>query len=294
MKKYSLNKLYKKKTNLFSVIQPTTSKFNNANINKNLITKIFHNQSVLLFRNFNFNEKNIFTFANKFTHSYAPDAPRRNSKFNNNKIKSVDIGNNEIELHSEGSFTSVWPEIIWFYCKSPPKKSGFTLLCDGSKLWESLSQPSKEFFLFNELIYDVEIPFKKNPKIKKLQKWYLNALGSGDCYIDWQKGIIKYKQKRYAVNYDKKFDKFFFTNHLLLNLKLEPQLKTIKYNKTKSIPKKIIDEIILKSEDYKFNFMMKKNDLIMINNKHFLHGRTNINKDEKREIAIIQTLRKNF
>ena len=38
----------------------------------------------------------------------------------------------------------------------------------------------------------------------------------------------------------------------------------------------------------------KKNDLIMLDNKRFMHGRRAYSKDEKREIVNIQTLKANF
>ena len=63
---------------------------------------------------------------------------------------SVDLGNNEIPLHSEASFSPSWPEIIWFYCSSPSKKSGFTTVVDGVKVYENLKISTKKFFLENQ------------------------------------------------------------------------------------------------------------------------------------------------
>ena len=38
-----------------------------------------------------------------------------------------DLNNrNSMGLHSEASFSSVWPEIVWFFCNKPSKKGGET------------------------------------------------------------------------------------------------------------------------------------------------------------------------
>ena len=51
--------------------------------------------------------------------------------------------------------------------------------------------------------------------------------------------------------------------------------------------KKITSEI-------KYEVKWKKNDVCMIDNKRFMHGRSKILKSEKREIINIQTLYANF
>ena len=64
------------------------------------------------------------------------------------KIRNVDLGFQEIKLHSEASFSPARPEIIWFYCLKPPKEnSGKTTYCDGIiELWEKLSGKTKKIF----------------------------------------------------------------------------------------------------------------------------------------------------
>ena len=40
-----------------------------------------------------------------------------------------DLNNrNSMGLHSEASFSSVWPEIVWFFCNKPSKKEREKLL----------------------------------------------------------------------------------------------------------------------------------------------------------------------
>ena len=55
-----------------------------------------------------------------------------------------------------------------------------------------------------------------------------------------------------------------------------------------------MEEIRSKSNDLTYDHKWKKGDLVMIDNKRFMHGRRQYNKKDKRQIAIAQTLRANF
>jgi len=60
------------------------------------------------------------------------------------------------------------------------------------------------------------------------------------------------------------------------------------------IPKKIMQEILNKAEKLSFYVQWEEGDIIMINNKRFIHGRSKIKKNSKRDIINAQTLNCNF
>ena len=113
---------------------------------KNKLIHEFENKGVIFFENFTNNNNQLIKFTDQFTRKYVADAERRESRLGHKNIKNVDSGNSEIKLHSEASFTTTWPEIIWFYCNTPPKVGAQTTLCDGLRLWEKLSRDTKKFF----------------------------------------------------------------------------------------------------------------------------------------------------
>ena len=71
-------------------------------------------------------------------------------------------------LHSEASYSTSWPEIVWFYCNKAPKKSGQTTLCDGRAIYKNFNLDLKNFFLKNQILYDIIIQFKDNKASKNL------------------------------------------------------------------------------------------------------------------------------
>ena len=65
-------------------------------------------------------------------------------------------------LHSEASYSPSWPEIVWFYCYKAPKESGQTTICDGRSVYKKLKAKTKNFFLSNQIIYNLVIPYERN------------------------------------------------------------------------------------------------------------------------------------
>ena len=74
----------------------------------------------------------------------------------------------------------------------------------------------------------------------------------------------------------------------------DPQIKKWTTVKGDSIQSNIMDEIKSKSSELTYEHKWKQGDLVMIDNKRFMHGRRQYNKNDKRQIAIAQTLRANF
>ncbi len=263
-------------------------------IRKKEIINKFQNHGIILFRNFIIDPYKFNKFIKKFTSKFANDANRRKSRFEIINLRNVDSGNHQIELHSESSFTISCPEIIWFYCITPPKRNegGNTKICDGINLWAKLNLETKKFFLKNPIIFHNKIKLKDNKNLKN-QKWFLNKVGCYDEKIDWKNGFLYFKFKKFLVNKIKNIDKFIFANHLL-SVKQEEQIIKCTYDKNKNIPKKIMEEIYDKAEHLTFNHKWQQGDLIMINNNRFIHGRSKIKKNSNRDIINAQTLSCNF
>ena len=285
------------------ILNPEVNKkFMDLNVNQ--IVKIFELKGVILFKDFEIDPKKLTEFTDKFTFRYANDATRREIKFNNNKINSVDLGTSEMALHSEASFSPAWPEIVWFYCVKAPKKSGFTTLCDGIQLYKNLSLSTKKFFLKNQIIYKLLIPFKKKADsnrifndanlIKNTKDWLLEIPGTYNTQIDLKNGFIETEFKRYAIIESRINGLLSFCNHLLAVFGTDPQILECKTANGEKVPEDIYEEIRAVSKKITYQIRWNAGELCMIDNKRFLHGRSEILGEEKREIINIQTLLANF
>ena len=201
-------------------------------------------------------------------------------------------GSNSMSLHSESSFSAVWPKIVWFYCNVPPLHNGETIICDGIKLWHDLPSRLKLFFFSQPIKYIVEIDLdpKINKKTKKagFQDWASDKLGVSG-YVDWDRNKICLQVLRYAIFKMPGRAGYAFSNHLIADNHNEPQIKRILMASGEKIPKEYIDKIRKKASNILYEHKWKKNDILMINNRRFMHGRNEYNKNDPRDILTVQT-----
>ncbi|MDA9698800.1 TauD/TfdA family dioxygenase [Candidatus Pelagibacter sp.] len=292
-----ISEISNNKTSAGYILEPLKQK-NIFEIDKQEFIKIFKEKGVIIFRNFNLNKENIIKFTDLFTSKYANDALRRTTRLGNKNIHNVDPGIKEMPLHSEASYSPSWPEIIWFYCNKAPLNSGYTTICDGQRIYKNFRSEIKKFFLENQVIYDLKIPFQLKQKniITKIKKrpWHIDYPGVHDCYLNLRTNEVNFKLKRYAVVKDKYNSELSFVNHLQIILNRDPQVKKIYLEKKNAKFKKIMEEVKKISNEYIIDISWNNGDLCMINNQRFMHGRRKIHKNEERDIINIQTLKSSF
>ena len=267
-------------------------------IDKKKVISLFETHGCVLFRGYNFEPTNYKEFTDYFSSTYANDTndTSRRKKTNYDKfIRDVDAGYKKMSLHSEASFSPSWPEIVWFYCYRPAKIYGETTLCDGIKLWDILSDKVKNFFLANPLRYKLRIQIMKKNKKGKKRSWLINNIGSYDSYLNFKTGELHLTQIRFAMTESRLPNKLCFSNHVLHKA---PYIdKTIVDWGTingKKIPQKILNEVEEKSDKITYFHQWKEKDLLMLDNRRFMHGRNFFNKKDKRAIFNTQTLKATF
>ncbi len=262
-------------------------------LKSNEIISLFEEYGTILFRGFNIESDEITKFTNIFTEQYSADALRRKIRFNNKNIRNVDYGNSEVLLHSEASFTPSFPEIVWLFCNTPATKGGESILCDGVELWSSLSSDVKGFFLSEQIHYELKIPVIKNKNKKTIKPWLLQIVGAGIGHINYDDGCLYITQKRYAVQ-EARNGKLAFSNHLFVSLDSEDQLLSRKLSNGSEIPDEIYSEIRIKAEKITYDHVWRESDLLMVDNKRFMHGRKSLVPGIPRDVVVIQSQRASF
>jgi alpha-ketoglutarate-dependent taurine dioxygenase len=258
-----------------------------------LIKDNFKKYGIVVLENFILKPEKLIDYTNHFTIRYSNDAQRRVEKFGKKNIKSVDVGNHQIPLHSESSFSPTCPEIMWFYCLENNLANGTpTTICDGVKVWEAIPLELKRKFLSEPIVYKVEaeVPIKKN---NQPREWYIESIGVKEPIINLAEGKLSFFYKKYAINNIRYINRISFCNHILsifdekqiLDAYMDSDKKFLKNNY------KFLEDL---TEKFTYEFKWKKNQLLIIDNERFMHGRRAIKKNEKRDIINIQTLISNF
>lgn len=263
---------------------------------KNEIIALFEKHGIIKFINV---KKDFVSFINQFTYSFANDARRREERMNDKKIRNVDAGRKKIFLHSEASFSPSHPEIVWFYCINPPKtNSGQTIYCDGLELWDKLPAKLKVFFVENPILYKLKIPVyfnNKKPTKNIKRKWYLESPGVRNCFLNYKDFTLNFDYFKFAIEKSRIQNKFCFANHLLIPLVSEPQILKRSFLGNNKISSDDFNKILNLADINTKSLYWKKDELVMIDNLRFMHGRTAIDKNEnKRDIVVVQSMRSNF
>jgi alpha-ketoglutarate-dependent taurine dioxygenase len=159
---------------------------------------------------------------------------------------------------------------------------------DGVKIWDNLNLSQKNFFLKHQVIYKVRVDLGVS-NTRKNSPWYIPEPGCFDVTLNGVDSTLEFSMVRSLVNKCSK-NKLAFCNYLLHN-PWEPQIVTMDMfpdaNYFEAISKTELESILLKNQvAYSWN----KGDLLMIDNKRFMHARESYNKSTSRVLELIQVL----
>lgn len=258
------------------------------------VVKLFEAHGALIFRDFAIGPDRLTKMTDRFTETYSGDAMRRAERFDQKIIRDVDYGDPTVRLHSEASFAPAWPEMIWLYCNVPPQTGGQTTLCDGAKLWKSLTAETQDLFMGTPIKYELNIPVAKPRPGKGQKKWVSHTVGAGNGVLDWETGMLRLTQQRFAVQESRVPGKLCFANHLFVTLESEDQLLSRTLPSGQAIPDHVIEEIYGKADELTYEVSWQKGDLLMLDNKRFMHGRRPFAKGDPRDLVIVQTAQASF
>jgi alpha-ketoglutarate-dependent taurine dioxygenase len=254
------------------------------------VIRLFEAHGVVLFRGFDLPADSLTGVTDPYTETYASDAVRRVERFGpRGEVREVDAGRQFLPLHSEASFGSVWPEIVWFYCSVPSSSGGYTTLCDGVRVWEGLSRKTQAYFVSQPVRYQIAFPTGSPQPGRGREPWPFMRMGvSGEW--DRDKGVFHLQVLRYAVN-EARNRKLAFANHVLCE---DDQIEQMTMADGRAVPSEITAEIEAVEASLTFDVEWQARDLAMIDNRRFLHGRRASAEDDKRDVLQIQTLTASF
>jgi len=133
-----------------------TENINILSLNEESIINLFQSEGVLLFREFKADIETFSQFTNKFSRNfmdYAGGVFSRRTINGDSTILSVNDFKHAIKLHGEMYYQKNIPLLLWFFCIHPPLQAGETIICDGKRFYDELSQPLKELFSQKKLKY---------------------------------------------------------------------------------------------------------------------------------------------
>jgi alpha-ketoglutarate-dependent taurine dioxygenase len=248
--------------------------------------EIFKSSGVILFRGFGVTPKQMKEFSEQFSGKHIIDFTK--ISINSDKfVNFVDGGMDSLIPHSENSCFPFRPDVIWFCCTVPAKQEGETLFWDGVRVWEELSQESKQLFLSKQLKFSYN-----NIPVDRLKGF----IGSNANTIDDIKGMldsldgVNYQfndDKTVSVEYtcssvvkNKYSHQNAFANHFWVYQK---KTEEAIFEDGSRASDEVADEIETIFDKLTEKIPWEAGDLVMMDNSRFLHGRKAF-KDNQRQV----------
>ena len=260
------------------------------------IIELFKSCGVILFRGFGVTPKQMKDFSEQFSYKYIRDFTK--SSTNSDIFVNLVDSENEINSllpHCEYSFSPFRPDVIWFCCTVPAKQGGETLFWDGVRVWEELSEQSKQLFLSKQLKFSRKnVPFNvlkgltgaDANTIDDIQQILDSIDGVSYQFNDDQTVSIEYICS--AVKKTKYSHQNAFANHFWVQQK---RTEEAIFEDGSRASDEVADEIEIIFDKLTEEIHWQAGDLVMIDNWRFLHGRRAFNDNRRQVFTTLSNLK---
>jgi alpha-ketoglutarate-dependent taurine dioxygenase len=248
-----------------------------CDLNEESIVNLFKTEGVLLFRGFATSAEIFTKFTNKFSKDfmdYTGGVFNRRVINGDSTLLSVNDFNHEIKLHGEMYYQKNIPLMLWFFCAHPASQDGETVVCDGKRFFEELSQPLKELFSQKKLKYRGYLD----------KEAWKRQYKTDDLRVVEQ--ICKGNDVRVKINEDESIDIHYicsaihpsssgeyrvFISSLLPAKTMSPN--SVSFDDGSEITDEVMSELNEIAEKIAAEIRWEKGDILMIDNTRIMHGR---------------------
>ena len=260
-------------------------------VDESLIRENYKKHGAVLFRGFDFDIDILGSMTRKFCSAAAFNrSGDREVLDENSRIQTVNLGVKEFPLHPELSREPWKPDVCFFGSLKDQAEGGETIICDGVELVKRMSPEILEALESRRLLYKQplrldELPLWLNtddPSDDQLQN------PPGHCPFSFSvastKAIIR-RFSRPALHTPMFSEKLAFGNFLFfawygLGVRNFPT-----FEDGSNVPVSLLDKIKKISDEITYPIAWQKNDMIMIDNTRFMHGRRRVLNPTSRLIA---------
>lgn len=277
-----------------------------SDLNPRLVERLFEAYGLVHFRGFAIEPCNVMDCVRAYSDVLLRmDAPnRRDALGSEGATVLTDFQGKAIPLHAENSyfFEGFWPEIIWFYCETPASEAGETTVCDGVSVWAEFDSELKRVFLEQRLIYKLCVPAEllhhgvnadDGPGNLRAAIARLSAGEPGARYWNDEAGNFFAEVKRHAVVLARNGTDYAFVNHICSFQ--EPALvDDIRFEGGQPLSPRLMTRIRSITDGQTRKISWRAGDLVMIDNRRVMHGRTAYDREGGRRMISAMTLQANF
>jgi len=273
-------------------------------LDRDAVGELFKESGAVVFRGFDLDLPTFNTFSAQFSTEFMTyrggSYVRR--KVNDGKDETLlstshEFGHGKqdmfaLPLHGEMYYLDNRPDVLWFYCVTPAESDGETTICDGSLIYSSLRDSTKELLRSKRLRYirtyaDGEWqPIYGTDDIAEVAN-FCRANGL-DLDVDGTTRAIRTEYVHPAVLTSAFGKHTVYINNMLPVLWQESMgrdASIVRFEDGFAVPEDVVQELVAIQQRLMIPIAWQKQDLVMLDNTRFLHGRRAFT-DPSREICL--------
>lgn len=253
------------------------------------ILDLFKTHGAVLFRGFSLDLPEFDAITSRFCSSFAFNESRgRKTVSSDGRTRTVNLGQEAFPLHAELSREPWKPDIAWFACATPPLCGGETIICDGRAVVAALGDETRQLLEDNRLEHKIPANPQdcerwlgvREPDAETLQRHagtgpFEFSLVDGECFRTFYTPVLHRPMF---------LDEPVFANFLLFARYFHNNRTFPTFENGVEIPDELCMEIRQVADRLTVAVKWQQNDLIMLDNTRFMHGRNAVEDVDHRVI----------
>jgi alpha-ketoglutarate-dependent taurine dioxygenase len=253
------------------------------------IINLYKEHGAIVLRGFKYSTDDFTKFAKQFCSSFViNESVGRILLDKKNNIQTVNKGSEPFPLHSEIAREPWKPDICFFGCLSPPQAGGETTICDGTEIVKNLPPKLVSILKTYRLEYAI-------PTIPEECNFWLGSSEPDDFTLQNPPANCPYTFIRHGSKIIRIYkaptlhkpmftDDLAFANFLLFSRFLSKNKYYPVFEGGIIIPDDIVAAIKEASDALTTAVKWQTNDLLIVDNTRFMHGRNAISNTNERMI----------
>ncbi len=248
-------------------------------LDRDELLNLYRQHGGLLVRKFRWSAEDFRAFADQFCSGFVRNrAQGRKEISKDRRIQTVNLGGHLFPFHPEISREPWRPDVLFFGCKRAPREGGETQLADGTRMVEAMNPATREMLSRRSLLY-------RHPTSPESCARWLGVDEVTEAVMAERQdakpfsfeilpsGAYARSFRTPALHYPMFSDKLAFGNHMLFSRFMHNIRNFPLFDDESEMPEALCQEMNDLAYAVAYTHRWQKNDLLMVDNTRFMHGR---------------------
>lgn len=268
------------------VVTPDNSASDLESIVGENIKTLYTEHGAVLFRGFALEMESFKQFCDQYCgHFIGNKSPGREQVSKDGRVQTVNLGLKHFPLHPEMAREPWQPDIAWFACEQPAESMGQTTICDGISVFNAFSESLQQHLKSNTLAHTQPTDLAWCREFYRQPNLELGTLLNNVNTYPFKFSSVDtqlYRSYFRPMVHQPMFSSQLAYGNFLVFARQNLGVKHFPcYADGTHVADELVAEIAEISNRLAVNIDWQKNDILMLDNTRFMHGRNDIGGDPR-------------